>query len=279
MRFTQPELHAWQSLYGGPQETWGKIVGYDEKGVIMEERMEDKTGIMEPAEEARAAEGPLSDEAPAGARPISRRTAVAAAAAIAAVVVIGGAACASASAQPEAPSPQQAASSQAASSRQGGGSSSSSSSGSASAASSEASEPGTGGEEAGGSGPAQDAQGAQESGAGRQEAARSQQGGGTSGGGGEPAKQRVWVVDQPATTQTIHHDAVMTQEDGGAWVMCTVCGADVTDDPAGHAEQHALAGVTNASWTTCTKPPIDVVLEPAWDEVVEIPEQGHWEYR
>jgi hypothetical protein len=134
-------------------------------------------------------------------------------------------------------------------------------------------------EEAGGSGHAQDAQGAQESGAGRQEAARSQQGGGTSGGGGEPAKQRVWVVDQPATTQTIHHDAVMTQEPGPSYSQCTVCGADVTGCEAAHAKQHVMEGVLNASWTTADYPPVDVVLEPAWDEVIEIPEQGHWEYR
>ena len=245
----------------------------------MEERMEDKTEIMEPAEEARAAEGSVSDETPAGARPISRRTAVAAAVAVAAVVVIGGVACASASAQPEATSSQRAASSQAASSRQGSSASSSSSSGSASAASSEASEPDMRGEEAGEAGSAGSAQGAQESGAGRQEAARSQQGGGTSGGGGEPAKQRVWVVDQPATTQTIHHDAVMTQEPGATYTKCTVCGADITGDPSGHVKQHVMEGVTNASWTTSQYPPVDVVLEPAWDEVIEIPEQGHWEYR
>lgn len=97
------------------------------------------------------------------------------------------------------------------------------------------------------------------------------------GGASTPAqKQKVWVVDVPAHTETIHHPAEGYWEPGRYYTRCTVCGVEVGGQGIAHIEaNHGGLG----GWTDDVKPAVWHETKAAWDEQVSVPEQGHWEWR
>lgn len=82
--------------------------------------------------------------------------------------------------------------------------------------------------------------------------------------------EQVYVVDQEAWTETVSEPVYDVVERS----ICSVCGADVTGNPAGHAKDHAMAGEGGGHYSD-------------WQQVqvgtntytVSHPEQGHYESR
>ena len=81
----------------------------------------------------------------------------------------------------------------------------------------------------------------------------------------------IHVHDWEAVYRTVHHDAwdeVAEKEVYDPWECCNTCGADITDDPAGHVKKHTLAGEGGRWHTEYYKTVKTTVHHDAWNEQV-----------
>lgn len=90
-----------------------------------------------------------------------------------------------------------------------------------------------------------------------------------------PEKKPIWIVDSPAHAETIHHDAEGYWTPQTYYTMCTACGAEIAGAPSSHGE--SIHPGQPMGWTYASRGGDWIETSPAWDEIISIPESGHWE--
>ena len=84
----------------------------------------------------------------------------------------------------------------------------------------------------------------------------------------DPIYKDQWIVDQAAWTETVNRPIYTTK----VIDVCNNCGADVTENPAAHAKEHALKGEPGGHHTEVVQVQTGTETEYIYHEEV-----GHWE--